>query len=467
MRIWEQFLDRVSLEIGKEPTDKWLRTLIIRHFDAGNLYLEARDSFQMLWFEEHMRAKVDRQLWNQNRRPIKVHISIPQEEGAVKEDDKDDVAAEGKAKKGKEAELKFELRFDELDPSMRIEQFVPSKASELAYKIVCEMTGYLPHIQKFSDPTLELGTFNPVFIHGPAGSGKTHLLHGLGHQFKSMGLKVLYTRAQSFTEHVVSAIRCGEMRKFREVYRNIDVLLLDDVQVFSRKNATQEELHHTFNALHLDGKQMVMTGNIPPSEMEFIEPRLISRFEWGICLGIDSLEGDELRDMIFRKAMSYDFPMDDKLASYLIEQFTSSPKAVARALEALVLRTHLSRSKGHLSNAVMDDGVAKHFLADLISEEKQTEITPTKIVSAVANQFGIRVEDLLGKSQRQEYAQPRKVAMYLCRNQLGLPYTRIGEIFKRDHSTVMTSVKQVEEEEQDAQSKISQQLTQIIKKVRA
>lgn len=429
MQVWEQFLQQQENELGPETVQKWLRSLKIQRFDACNLYLEAKDSFQILWFEEHMRGKAQAKLVNGNNKRIKIHLSVANSTSTTKKN-------RTQLKGNKEDKLaQFQLNFDTLDPLCLFQHFVVSQDNQITYKLLSELAGLS------NSSTTSLGTFNPLFLYGPPGSGKTHLLMSLTQSFRAQGLKTLYVRAELFTDHVVTAIRAGEMSTFRQAYRNADILIIDDVHVFSRKGATQEEFFHTFNTLHLQGKQIILSANCAPQELQLIEPRLVSRFEWGIVLPLKSLNEAELRTMLQAKAQALHFSLPPKITDFLVESFISNPKALIKAFEALVLRLHLD---SHNSAQSLSVAAAKTLLSDLLIEEQKAALTPSKIIHAVAEHYGIRTEDILGKSQTRECALPRQMAMHLCREKLKMPFMKIGDLFGRDHSTVMSSVKYIQ-----------------------
>lgn len=391
MKEWQQFLAQLERELGTEVVREWVPKVI--RFDAGNLYLEARDSFQISWFEEHVRPRL-KGFVNHNQRPIKVHLG--EKKGAVK----------------KEEPRALVFSPNPLDPEMTLENFIPSGQNLVVYKLLNE-----------SSP------FNPIYLYGPKGAGKTHLLMGTAIALQKSGKKVFFIRAETFTEHVVQAIRLGQMQEFRKVYRDIDVLIIDDIHIFSRKAATQEEFFHTFNTLHTLGRLILISANGPPMQLNEIEPRLISRFEWGISLG---LEVGDRAPILDRKATLWKMPLSEELKQFLLERFPRDP---IMALQALTLR-----AKG----MAVSCEIAERLLKDLLEKEQENALTPEKIVKAVAGHYGITSDDLLGKSQMRECAFPRQVAMYLCRERLKMPFQKIGALFGRDHSTVMSSVKQIQ-----------------------
>lgn len=418
MQAWEDFLKKQEIELGVDTVQKWLRSLIIQRYDACNLYLEAKDSFQALWFEEHMRAKALR-LVNGNNKQIKIHLSVSNSPPAAK-----------KIKsKNSNTDPGFQLVFDELDPNFLLSNFIQSEENQISYKLIEEIIR--------SDSI----QFNPFYLYGSGGSGKTHLLMGIAHALRKRNVNAIYVRAETFTDHVVAAIRAGEMIHFRNIYRKTSVLIIDDVHIFSRKIATQEELFHTFNTLHLAGKQIILSANCAPQELQFIEPRLISRFEWGIVLPLKILDQSQMHKMLELKAKTLNFPLPKTTQDFLVETFTSNPKALTKALEALVLRLHLDDS---FSINKLSIKTVQTLLSDLLIEEQQSILTPTRIIQAVAEHYGIRLEDVIGKSQTRECVLPRQIAMLLCREKLKMPFVKIGELFSRDHSTVISGVRQIQ-----------------------
>lgn len=403
MKSWESFLESLESDLGKETVDRWLRSLKIAKFDAGNLYLLAQDSFQIDWFEEHIRPRIKGKFFNNNYRPISVHISSTKEPLSTE------------AKRG---EI-FSPKPDSLDGEMTFENFVFSPKVDVAKQLILE---------------IEKKSFNPLLFYGKKGSGKTHLLMATAHLLTTKRLNVFFVKAEKFTEHVVAAIRLQKMQEFRRVYREIDALIVDDIQDLKGKAATQEEFFHTFNTLHMAGKYILLSANSAPSQLTDIEPRLISRFEWGLSVGLEPCS----IEVILKKKMDlWNCNLSAELFSWLISSFPSNP---LNAFHCLAVR-----SKGHSLSVE----AARFILKDLLAKEEMEAVTPEKIIKAVAAHYGIRTEDLLGKSHCREFAHPRKAAMYLCREKLKLPFQKIGEIFCRDHSTVIASVDHIEKRDTD------------------
>ncbi|HAB99754.1 MAG TPA: chromosomal replication initiation protein, partial [Parachlamydiales bacterium] len=238
--------------------------------------------------------------------------------------------------------------------------------------------------------------------------------------------KVFFVRAETFTEHVVQAIRLGTMQNFRQTYRDIDVLIVDDVHIFAKKNATQEEFFHTFNTLHTSGKQIILSANAAPSLLTDIEPRLISRFEWGLSASLEP--SPQKKEILERKAQLWKLNLHPATFDFLLKEI---PPQAIKALQALALRA---------DHVHIDPVLARKYLKDFLSREEELLLKPEHIIQQIATHFGIKPEDLLSKSQTREFALPRQIAMYACREKLKMPYQAIGELFDRDHSTVMSSV---------------------------
>jgi chromosomal replication initiator protein len=412
MQAWDDFLIKLEPLLGNEVVEKWLRTMKVVHFDSGNLYLEAKDTFQILWFEEHVRSQLKSNLLNNNFRPIKVHITASEI-----------APAPTRTKPVPKQPTPLSYPPDQLDPAMTLENFITGESNQILLKLIHELT------------TSRKTAYNPIYIWGAPGCGKTHLLMALAQAFQKQGLTALYAKAETFTEHVVTAIRASEMQSFRKAYRHPDILLIDDVHLFARKDATQEEFFHTFNTLHTSGRQIILSSQCTPAHLKEIEPRLVSRFEWGINVSIQKLSPHDLQQILISRSESFDFPLPDEILHYLIATFPTA-QSLHKALEALILRSHLSPTSLSLSNA-------RKMLADLEDLQQQALLTPEKIIASVAAIYGIRPDDLLSKSQSQECSLPRQIAMYLCRQELKLPYQKIGSIFSRDHSTVITSIRHI------------------------
>ena len=398
MKAWENLLSSLELELGPDTVKEWLRPIKIARFDAANLYLEATP-FQEAFFEEQVRPRI-KGFFNNNQRPIKIHWGS---KNASKSPSVSD----------------FQLVPDSIEKENTLASFI-EKGNEMAGQLAQELA------------TGEKSAGNPIFFSGRHGSGKTHLLMGIAQALSAQGKRVFYVSAKTFTDHVVQAIRLGQMIDFRRIYRMVDALIVDDIHLFARRAATQEEFFHTFNALHTLGRQMVFASLEPANQLEDIEPRLISRFEWGLAIPLVEPDRALLEQILERKARFLDLDLPKEAMDFLLHRF-SIQKLSIMALHAIAIRNVKNFEPAFLERA----------LADLLEKEKESQMTADRIIAQTANYFGIRAEDLTGESQTREYTVPRQIAMYLSRKLLNLPLAAIGRLFDRDHSTVISSIKQV------------------------
>ena len=278
--------------------------------------------------------------------------------------------------------------------------------------------------------------YNPLFLYGGVGLGKTHLMHSVAHYILQQDptKKVLYVTSEVFTNELIDSIRNGNnnsMTAFREKYRNIDVLLIDDVQFIIGKESTQEEFFHTFNALHSANKQIIISSDRPPKDMETLEARLQSRFEWGLIADISSPDY-ETRMAILRKKEELDgYNIDDEVIRYIATNIKSNIRELEGAFNKLVALSNLEKREINIS-------MAEEVLKDIISPNQKREVTPQVILDVVAEHYGISVSDIIGGKRNAEIVTPRQVVMYLCREITDTPYKAIGILLgNRDHSTII------------------------------
>ncbi|MGH2613563.1 MAG: DnaA ATPase domain-containing protein [Rhabdochlamydiaceae bacterium] len=410
MKEWSIFLDEHKKTVGSDAIERWAQTLKVIHFDAGNLYLEASDPFQLNWFEQYLRPLIKHSFHTMSGRPIRVYITL---EGALAKQSK------------KPWKPPLDLQPDSLLSNCTFETYFAGQTNDFNLKL-------------FHEAALKK-TYNPIYIQGPHSVGKSHLLMAVCHLIKQQGKSVFFTKADRFTQHIVAAIRSGAMPVLRELYRKHDVLVIDEIETLTGRSASQEELFHTFNTLHQAGKQIFLAGNVAPSELKGIEPRLTSRFEWGLVLSFKTLSKSEQADYFIQLLNRKKVFLDPSLINECLSLFSSIP-LLNRAADILEIR--LKQTAPTLS-------LLQSWFSSLIQEQKKKMLTPEVMLQAVAAHFDIHLADLQGRSQTQEHTTPRQIAMYLCRSKLHLPYMKIADLFSRDHSTVMTSVKLVHKRLQD------------------
>ena len=287
--------------------------------------------------------------------------------------------------------------------------------------------------------------YNPLFIYGGVGLGKTHLMHSIGHFIlkNNPKAKVLYVTSEKFTNELIDAIRNKNnisTTEFREKYRNNDVLLIDDIQFIIGKESTQEEFFHTFNALYEAKKQIIISSDKPPKEIETLEERLRSRFEWGLIADIQPPDYETRMAILRKNAETYDRQIDEEIIKYIATNIKSNIRELEGAFNKIIAYAKLNKVDLTLS-------LAEEALKDVIYPNKPKEITPTLIINVVAEHFGVKPEDITSKKRNSEFVQPRQVVMYLCRELTDTSFTNIGKLLgKKDHTTIIHGVNKVSAE---------------------
>ena len=303
--------------------------------------------------------------------------------------------------------------------------------------------------------------YNPLFIYGGVGLGKTHLMHSIAHFVlqKNPNAKVLYVTSETFTNELIDSIRNGNnstMSKFREKYRDIDVLLIDDIQFIIGKESTQEEFFHTFNALHGAKKQIVISSDKPPKDMEILEDRLRSRFEWGLIVDISSPDY-ETRMAILRKKEELDgYSIDNEVIEYIARNVKSNIRELEGSLNKIMAYANLEKSEINLA-------LAEKVLKDIISPNEKRVITPELITDIVADHFDLTPADIIGNRRNSQIAFPRQIVMYLCRHMTDCTLKIIGQYLGgRDHTTIMNGINKIEAELETSES--TREVIDILKK---
>ena len=278
--------------------------------------------------------------------------------------------------------------------------------------------------------------YNPLYLYGGSGLGKTHLMHSIGHFIleHSPDKKVLYVTSEEFTNEVIESIRNGNaasMSKLRGKYRTVDVLMVDDVQFIIGKESTQEEFFHTFNVLHSSGKQIILSSDKPPKEIETLDERFRSRFEWGLTADIQPPDYETRMAILRKNVEACHRPIDEEIIKYIATNVKSNIRELEGAFNKIIAAVKLN-------NVDLTLAVAEDALKDVIDPDKSREITPNLIINVVSEQFGIRAEDITSKKRNSEFVQPRQVVMYLCRELTDTSYVNIGRLLgKKDHTTIM------------------------------
>ena len=353
--------------------------------------------------------------------------------------------------KSKNPEFVPDTEKSNLNPNYTFETFVVGKNNKFAHAAslaVSESPGEV---------------YNPLFIYGGVGLGKTHLMHSIAHFIlkNNPKAKILYVTSEKFTNELIDAIRNKNnisTTEFREKYRNIDVLLIDDVQFIIGKESTQEEFFHTFNSLHNVNKQIIISSDRPPKDIETLEERLRTRFECGLIADISSPDY-ETRMAILRKKEEMDgYNIDDKVIQYIATNIKSNIRELEGALNKLM-------AFSNLENREINVALAEEALKDIISPDEKREVTPDLIITTVAEHFHVSETDLKGPKRSSDIVLPRQIAMYLCREMTDIPLEAVAALMgKKDHSTVINGCKKITEKMQSSES-VSNAIEIIKKKI--
>ena len=280
--------------------------------------------------------------------------------------------------------------------------------------------------------------YNPLFIYGGVGLGKTHLMHAIGHYIidQNPNTNVLYVTSENFTNEVIEAVRTGnnspeKTKQFRDKYRNIDVLLIDDIQFIIGKPSTQEEFFHTFNHLYEQKKQIVITSDKPPKDMDVLEERFKSRFAWGLIADIQFPDFETRMAILQKKVEAFNYNIDNDVLSYIANNVKSNIRELEGSVKKVVALANLEKKN-------IDIDIAKEALKDIVSPNSPLRITPENIISVVCDHYSVSIEDIKSSKRNKELVHPRQMIMYLCRSMTNATYKEIASLLGgRDHSTIM------------------------------
>ncbi len=302
--------------------------------------------------------------------------------------------------------------------------------------------------------------YNPLFIYGDSGLGKTHLLHAIGDYALSLytGIRVRYVSSEEFTNDFINSIANNRGSAFQARYRDVDILMIDDIQFLQGKAETQEAFFHTFNTLHDHDKQVVITSDVPPRLLTGFEDRMRSRFEWGLITDVQAPDLETRIAILRKKAQSERLVVPDEVLEYIATKVSSN----IRELEGALIRVSAFAS---LNRSTLDISLTQTVLRDIVDTDDANVISPTDIITATAQYFRLSVDDLYGSSRSQSIATARQIAMYLCRERTSLSLPKIGQLFgNRDHTTVMYAYKKISElmkERRSIYNQVSEITTQL------
>ncbi|MEM6821639.1 MAG: chromosomal replication initiator protein DnaA [Verrucomicrobiota bacterium] len=428
--LWQATCNELKKLISPDAFSRWFMPLELLEYEAGKVTLGIENSIYQYWIEENYLSPLQGAFQTVLGKDVEVTFRT--------------VGAEPKAPQREEIELSKKVRKTSRVPKIETQRVYSSNDLVPRYTFdtfVVGLNNQFAHAACLAVSKAPARTYNPLFIHGSVGLGKTHLMHAIGHSIiKENPLsRIVYVTSEQFTNEFVSAIQHGELAKFRKRFRRADALLIDDVQFFAGKDRSQEEFFHTFNALFDGNKQIVLTSDCPPSDVNKLENRLVSRFEWGLTAELQPPDIETRLAILRSKATKLNIVLGDSILLFIAERVKANIRRLEGALNRVAAWAALNDRK--ITQEQVED-----LLKDFIQEEAKHIVTIDGIQRKVAESFDIRMSDMSSKRRPNNIAIPRMIAMYLSRRMTSKSLQDIGECFGgRDHGTVLHAVKTVED----------------------
>jgi chromosomal replication initiator protein len=406
-QAWQAALGQLQVEMPKAAFDTWVRDTEFISYEDGSFIIGIPNAYARDWLQNRLSSTVTRMLTGIMNRTVEVRFIVWQNNPELSEHPETD------------------------------EEFIPTGHTEASTinarytfdHFVVGASNRLAHAASLAVAEKPAQAYNPLFLYGGVGLGKTHLLHAIGNMCIGRGLQVLYVSSEEFTNDLINAIRTHTTQAFREKYRRTDVLLVDDIQFIAGKESTQEEFFHTFNTLHGQDKQLVISSDRPPKALNTLEERLRSRFEWGLAADIQPPDFETRLAILRSKAERAGYHMPDEIKEIIARRVQSN----IRELEGALTRVN---AFANLSGLAPTPQLVETALADLLP--RRGNVQPNDVLRKVAESFGLTIERILSRDRSREVALPRQIAMYLLREEVNCSLPQIGDALGgRDHTTIM------------------------------
>ncbi|WP_025027511.1 chromosomal replication initiator protein DnaA [Caldalkalibacillus mannanilyticus] len=416
--LWSQTLGEIKKKLSKPSFDTWLKSTKASSLKGDQLVITAPNEFARDWLESRYLNLISETIFDLTGSELTIKFIIPQNQQV------EDLDLELAFQKNKQMEQQAQAEENHqsmLNPKYTFDSFVIGAGNRFA------------HAASLAVAEAPAKAYNPLFIYGGVGLGKTHLMHAIGQYIVEHNpkAKVVYLSSEKFTNEFINSIRDNKTVEFRNRYRNIDILLIDDIQFLAGKEQTQEEFFHTFNSLHEESKQIIISSDRPPKEIPTLEDRLRSRFEWGLITDITPPDLETRIAILRKKAKAENLDIPNDVMVYIANQIDTN----IRELEGALIRVVAYSS---LVNQDMNAELATEALKDIIPNSKPKMITIYRIQQVVSDHFGLKVEEFKAKKRTKAVAFPRQIAMYLSRELTDASLPKIGEEFGgRDHTTVI------------------------------
>lgn len=425
VHIWSAALGELQLQMTQATFETWLRDSKLLRYEDGTFVVAVKNGYAKDWLEHRLLATIKRTLARLADRTVDVRFVVGAEKPGPEEADIPLLQASDPPQQPAPEPKPVRASTGDLNPRYTFDTFVVGPGNRLAHAASMAVT---------ESPA---SAYNPLFLYGGVGLGKTHLLHAIGHACQAQGIDTLYISSEMFTNDLIEAIRSHTTDAFREKYRTADVLLVDDIQFIAGKERTQEEFFHTFNALHSGDRQIVLSSDRAPKALSTLEKRLCSRFEWGLIADIQAPDLETRIAILRSKAAFSGTTVSDEILSVIATQIQSNIRELEGALNQVI-------AIARLTDQPLTSEVAKMALGNLMPHRR--ELPPGEIIQRVAHHFGLKPDQLKGRSRKRDIARPRQIAMYLIREETDASLPQIGNLLGgRDHSTILYGCERVAE----------------------
>jgi chromosomal replication initiator protein len=446
-QTWQAALGEIELNLSKANFTTWFKNSFISSLEEGKVIICVPNSFTKSWLENKYRKEIVSALEhviNGKIKEIIYKVELKKTSPGTAILEKIHLKKKPNEMNGPEPAPTPSNRFG-LNHKYTFETFVVGRGNELAHA-ACQAVANNPG-----------RVYNPLFIYGGVGLGKTHLLQAVGNEIAKRTHKVLYTTSENFTNEYVNAVRSGRAKDFKDRYRNVDLLLIDDVQFMGGKDGTQQEFFHTFNELQQADKQIIITSDKPPKLIPALEARLSSRFESGMVADIGQPDVETKVAILERKALEKNYLLDKEIISYIANNIKNNIRELEGALNKIV-------AFHEFNNTTPTIKTVKGILNDLIVSTQTRSISPRDILDAVSRYYNIDNKDLIGKGRKKELVWPRQISIYLMRKEINYSYPTIGqELGGRDHTTAMHAYNKILDE---IENKENERVVQEIESIR-
>ncbi len=450
-QVWQAVLGEIEVSLSRANFITWFKDTFISSFENERVVICVPNAFVKKWLEEKYHKNIISALENVAKQKIKEiiykielkksgHVSFEINKPETKPETME--ATEKKEVTGPAAPANVN-RYG-LNPRYVFESFVVGKGNELARAACLAVTNNLGK------------AYNPLFIYGGVGLGKTHLLQAIGNEVAKKTNKILYTTSEKFTNNYIQAVQTGKAKEFKNLYRNVDLLLVDDVQFMGGKDGTQEEFFHTFNELLQNDRQIVITSDRAPKSIPAIEKRLVSRFEAGMVADVGKPDIETKVAILEKKALEKGVTLEKEILIYIADHVQNNIRELEGALTK-VIASHQFKGLTPTLKTV------KEVLGDFISNIQTKSLTPKDIIESVGKFYNITFKEITGASRKKELVTPRQIAIFLIREELNTSYPTIGqELGGRDHTTAMHAYNKISHEiKQGENEKIKQEIESI------